>query len=284
MTATTMRDAAAVSAGVKRAALSTGVTLEYVEQGAGAPVVLLHGVTDSWRSFDPLLAALPPTVHAYAVTQRGHGGSDKPAAGYRYADFAADVVAFLDAVGVPKAVIVGHSMGAVVALRVACTAPERVAGLFLLGAVPTWAEHSELQSLWDAAIGTFADPIDRGFVHEFQASTVARPLDEAWLDVFVAESLKAPARVWRAAFAELLHGDFSAELSNITAPTVVLWGDRDGLARRAERDALTAALPGAQVVDDTGGGHAIHWETPARVAGDIVRFVAGLPAATSTQK
>jgi non-heme chloroperoxidase len=264
-----------------QARLATGVTLEYVEQGGGAlPVVLLHGVTDSWRSFEPMLAVLPDSLHACALTQRGHGGSDKPDGAYRYADFAADVAAFLDHLRAPRAVLAGHSMGAVVALRAATTYPERVAGLFLLGAAPSFAGHPELQSLWDAAVGTLTDPIDRAFVRDFQASTVARRLDEAWLDVFVAESLRAPARVWRAAFAELLRGDFSRELTRIAVPTRVLWGAQDGLARRQERDALAAALPAAEIVDDMGGGHAIHWETPARVAGDLARFVETLREGT----
>ena len=64
----------------KAIALSTGVTLPYVEQGDpdGVPVILLHGVTDSWRSFEPVLPHLPPSIHAFALTQRGHGDADRP--------------------------------------------------------------------------------------------------------------------------------------------------------------------------------------------------------------
>ncbi len=58
----------------KFVSLSTGVRMEYVEQGPadGVPVVFLHGVTDSWRSFVGVLRHLPPTVHALAISQRGH--------------------------------------------------------------------------------------------------------------------------------------------------------------------------------------------------------------------
>ena len=76
---------------VKSADVGKGVRLEYVEQGdpAGVPVVMLHGVTDSWRSFERVLPHLPPSVRAIAVTQRGHGDSSKPDTGYRTRDFAA---------------------------------------------------------------------------------------------------------------------------------------------------------------------------------------------------
>ena len=64
----------------KTIVLPTGVTLPYVEQGDpdGVPVILLHGVTDSWRSFEPVLPHLPPSIRAFALTQRGHGDADRP--------------------------------------------------------------------------------------------------------------------------------------------------------------------------------------------------------------
>ena len=79
--------------------------LPYVEQGdpAGVPVVLLHGGTDSWRSFEPVLPYLPGSIHAFALTLRGHGDASRPAAGYRPRDFAADVAAFLDSQGLESA-------------------------------------------------------------------------------------------------------------------------------------------------------------------------------------
>ena len=86
----------------KFVSLSTGVRIEYVEQGKadGVPVIFLHGVTDSWRSFERVLPLLPPTIHAFALSQRGHGDSGRPTSGYRFADMSADLLAFLDAKGV----------------------------------------------------------------------------------------------------------------------------------------------------------------------------------------
>ena len=68
---------------IKSVELSHRVTLPYVEQGdaSGVPMLLLHGVTDSWRSFECMLPYLPASIHAFALTQRGHGDADHPAAG-----------------------------------------------------------------------------------------------------------------------------------------------------------------------------------------------------------
>jgi pimeloyl-ACP methyl ester carboxylesterase len=121
---------------VRQVVLATGVGLPYISAGptAGAPpVVLLHAWGESWRSFDRLLPLLPDTIHAVAMDLRGHGDADKPAAGYSLTEVAADVAAFMDAVGIPSAVLLGSSSGGYVAQQVAITSPHRVAGLVLVG-------------------------------------------------------------------------------------------------------------------------------------------------------
>lgn len=113
--------------------LATGVRLSFAATGEATDraVVFLPGPTDSWRSYEQVLGHLAPSLWAVAVSPRGHGDSDKPATGYDVADFAADVVAFLDALGIGRAVLVGHSGSCLVAGRVAIDHPDRVAGLVL---------------------------------------------------------------------------------------------------------------------------------------------------------
>ena len=75
----------------------------------GAPaLVLLPGPTDSWRSYQPVLDRLPPSMHTVAVSLRGHGDSDKPKTGYWVADYTVDVVHPLDALRIESAVLAGH--------------------------------------------------------------------------------------------------------------------------------------------------------------------------------
>ena len=121
------------------------------------------------------------------------------------------------------------------------------------------------------------DPIDVAFVRAFQESTVAAPIPAAQMDMFVAESLKVPARVWKATFREFLDVDFSAEIARIAVPALVVSGGQDPLSRADERQAMLDAIRGAQAVDYPELGHAVHWERPAAIAGDITRFVAALP-------
>jgi pimeloyl-ACP methyl ester carboxylesterase len=233
---------------------------------------MLHGITDSWYSFSGVLPLLYDTYHVYALDQRGHGDSDRPERGYNMSDFAADVVAFMDAMGLQNATVVGHSMGSLVAQQLAIVAPDRVARLILIGAAanPRVPSLLELQQAVDA----LDDPIPPEFAYEFQASTTYQALSDAFLDRVVVESLKAPARVWQAALAGLLAADYTAQLSQIRVPALMLWGDRDTVFSRAEQDTLAAGLANAVLKVYPVTGHALHWERPEQFVWDLEDFIA----------
>ena len=271
---------------VKSVILPNHVRLQYVERGkaSGVPAIFLHGVTDSWRSFEPLLDRLPDTIHAFAITQRGHGASSKPSAGYRYEDMADDVRAFMNAQELQTAVIVGHSMGSMVAQRFAIDYPERVAGLVLMGAFRTIYSDARIQEFWDATLSALSDPVDPALAREFQVSTLARPIPPDFLETVVSESLRVPARVWRDTFRGFLDTpDFSAELSRVTAPTLIAWGELDAYPSRSDQDALHGAIAGSRLIIYPGAGHAFHWEDPDRFAADLVAFIYQRPSASMVE-
>jgi pimeloyl-ACP methyl ester carboxylesterase len=143
-----------------------------------------------------------------------------------------------------------------------------LAGSFFAG----WRGSPSAVELWDSVVSTLTDPIDPAFVREFQESTLARPVPPAFLDTVVRESLKVPARVWRAVFENFLKADFSAQLGEIKMPTLIVWGDRDAICPRSEQEALAAAIAGARLVVYSDTGHALHWEEPERFAADLVAF------------
>jgi non-heme chloroperoxidase len=264
---------------LKSATLSTGVRLPYVEQGdpAGVPVILLHGSSDSWRSWELLLPQLPDALHAYAVTQRGHGDADRPREGYRPEDQAADLAAFMEAVGLEEALIVGHSAGSYTARRFALDHPQRTLGLVLIGAFRAFHDNPGVLELWQA-VAQLTDPVDPTFVREFQASCAARPLPDGFLEQVVAESCKLPARVWKAHVQGLLEADVPTDTGTINAPTLILWGEEDAFCPRSDQDALLAAIPGSELVLYPGTGHCPHWEQVERVAAELTAFTTALPA------
>jgi non-heme chloroperoxidase len=259
---------------IKHIQLPPGISLEYAEQGSptGTPVIMLHGITDSWHSFERVLSYLPSSIHAFALSQRGHGDSDRPEGDYTIPRFSADVAEFMDAVGLSAAVLVGHSMGSLVAERFAIDHGERTTGLVLASATPSMVANSELTEL-AAALETVGDTIPYDFAREFQESTLAQPIPANFLETVIAECRKPPASVWRAANTGLLESDLSSELGAIRAPTVIVHGDQDTFMSRADHEAVRDAIPGSRLCIYEGAGHAMHWEEPSRFAADLVAFV-----------
>lgn len=258
----------------QRLALTTGITIEYVTQGAdtGVPVILLHGLSDSWRSFEPLLPHLPASIRAYALSLRGHGDSDRPSSAYTMGDMAGDVVAFMDAMRIDTATIVGHSMGARVAMRLAVDHPSRVRRLVLLGAFAPGLPNpalDELQAIVDG-LTVSALPV---FAREFQESTITRPVASGFVDTMVGESLKLAPATWQAVLGGFLADDVSAQLAAVRMPVLLVWGERDAFVPRRDQDALCAVFPDARLEVYAGTGHALHWEDPARVAADLGALV-----------
>ena len=260
---------------IKSVELPNGINIPYVEQGdpAGVPVILLHGVTDSWRSFEGVLPHLPDSIHAYALTQRGHGEATHPDEGYLFQDFASDLAAFMDALGIDGAVIVGHSMGSGVAQRFAMDYPERALGVVLIGSFTTMRSNAAVHEFWHSGVSKLTDPIDPSFAREFQQSTLAREVPQDFFETAVRESLKVEARVWRATFEGFLDVDNSSELGKIKAPTLIVWGDQDSFFPRSEQDALASGISDARLVVYSGAGHATHWEEPERFASQLADFV-----------
>ncbi len=253
-------------------ALPTGVRLHYAERGPrdGEAVLFLHGFTDSWFSFSEVLPLLPVGWRAIAPDQRGHGESDRPDT-YALHDFAADAVALLDALGIERATLVGHSMGSFIARAVALHAPSRAARLVLVGGGAR-AGGAAIGELGEIVQG-LGDPVPLDVIREFQAGTAHNPLPEVFLEGVIAESAKLPARVWREALAGLVAGAPALAAGRISCPTLVLWGDHDGVFTRHDQDELLGAIPGSRlrVYPDT--GHALHWEQPDGFVADLEAFV-----------
>lgn len=110
-----------------------GLEFHYREYGGqGRPVVLLHGVASSSRIWLLVGPRLGERDRVFALDQRGHGESAKPASGYDFPSVVADAAAFIETLGLDRPVVVGHSWGGNVAVELAATHPDAVAGLVLV--------------------------------------------------------------------------------------------------------------------------------------------------------
>jgi pimeloyl-ACP methyl ester carboxylesterase len=264
-----------MQAGEKWVALPNQVRLSYWEQGdpLGVALILLPGLADSWRTFKLLFLYLPPSIHTIAFDQRGNGNSSRPESGYQTADFVGDLVLFMDALHIEKAVILGASSGGFAARSFALEHPERTLGLVLLGTPASLRDNPAALEAWDSTISRLKDPVDPEFVRRFTQNQISQKVPPEFLEKMVQESLKVPARVWRETTAGLLAEQFSGELAQIQAPALIIWGEEDAILSRSSQEALAEVIPGARLIIHPGAGHALYWEIPQLISSDIAAFI-----------
>ena len=240
---------------------------------SGTPLLLLHPWGESLRCFDRLLPLLPATIRIVAMDQRGHGHADKQPKGYALTDFAEDIPALMDALDLDSAVLVGSSSGGYVAQQVSIMNPRRVTGLVLVGSPRSLQGRPPFAKELDQ----LADPIDRSWVAEsLQWFPRCHDVPDWYLEERIDDGVCIPAHVWRDAFTGLITAAPPTETATITAPTLIIWGDRDGILTWEDQQALSAAIPGSRLVVYDGTGHLVLWEQPERLASDLAAFVESL--------
>jgi pimeloyl-ACP methyl ester carboxylesterase len=244
-----------------------------------AAVLLLHAWVESSACFDRLWQMVPPTLRVFAMDQRGHGDADKPADGYALVNLADDVEAFMDAVGLQSAVLLGSSSGGYVAQQVAAQVPHRVDGLVLVGA----PRSLEGRPAFAEEVDRLTDPVDPSWVEE-SLTWFPRYHDvpDWYIKDRIRDGLRVPAHVWMAGFAGLMAAVPPSELG--TTPTLIIWGERDELLPLQDGYLFAAAIPGSRLIVYEDTGHLVLWEQPERVATDLADFIAGLSTSVQESK
>ncbi len=268
-------DQAGWTARKQRVALPNGVTLSYVELGdpTGSPVLLLHGFTDTSRVWT-LLAPQLLRHRLIIPDQRGHGASEAPACCYAPSDFAEDARQLLDALGIERTALVGHSLGSMVGQMFAAEHPERVTRLVLLGSTAL-APVRRGDWLW-AQIAGLREPIASNvdFLRQWSLAASPTPVDPALTGEADREAAATPPHVWRAIPRALLDLPIGRYAPEVRAPVLILSGGRDELFPAEHHRALVAAYPGAEAHVFPALGHNLVVERTNEVGPVLARFLA----------
>jgi pimeloyl-ACP methyl ester carboxylesterase len=269
---------------VRMLKLSTGVNVRVAESGppTGKPLVMIYGWGGSLYMFRHGLRLLPPLgIRAISVDLRGYGLSDKPRVrgAYTLDVYIADLDALLDALELPRAALMGQSMGGAVALRYALRRPERVTRLVLIN--PAALVPIVYPALLGAAPRGLARLVRERFIPRSLIALIMRRLayaDASRVTDRDIDEYWAPARLpgyVHAANAALHEFDWRpltpGEAASLAVPTLVMLGKRDRLIRKARTNA--ERLRGSRVYEME-GGHLINEEHPDefyRVVGEFVR-------------
>lgn len=254
--------------------ISDGISLKYVDEGepGGIPLILIHGIGDSWHSFTLLFPHLNG-FRIVAPTLRGHGDSDKPDLGYDSNIMADDMITIMDGLKIDKAVVLGASSGGLAARDLAIRYKDRVSALILLGSPLVLSGNIKLRQLYDNVISKFGSEADKDFVESLVSGLSGASIPPWFIKLMTDETMKMPARVWKEYTASLLAEGLPAEINGISVPCLIIWGAEDEITTLSEQKEHTRLIRGSHLVIHEGLGHMLYWEDPKAVAEEISKFI-----------
>ena len=232
--------------------------VSYEAVGEGEPIVLVHGLSGSTRWWSRNVSDIAERYRIYLVDLPGFGKMRRLRRRFVLAETTSWLSEWMDAVGLERAHLVGHSMGGYVCLRLAASKPATVRRLVLV-----------------APAGV---PTGRSMVgHLGPLLGAVRYAKPSFLPVLVRDALRmGPATLWRAA-RDLLAEDVREDLRRVEAPTLLVWGRRDPLVPAAVGDLLRDEIPDSRLVVLERAAHVPMFDRPEGFDAALLAFLAGKP-------
>jgi pimeloyl-ACP methyl ester carboxylesterase len=264
--------------------LPTGATVACTDTGQGQPILLLHGVCMSQKFFARNIGPLAAGHRVVAVDFRGHGGSPAIEGGHTIAQYARDVRAVIDLLGLHGSVAVGWSMGSLVIWEYLAqyASDPRLAGVAIVSQGPSdltqpgWPHgiadlaelHSYLEMMQDDFSGFFA-----GFVPMMFKNQLAAADQAAFLTAISAIGANAGSTI----LADQTLRDYRDRIAQFTVPHLLVWGRDEKVGQLAAADWLHHELPASELHVFEDSGHCPMWEEPGKFNALLTQWVAQLP-------
>lgn len=247
-----------------------GLRARHLVSGAGAPVLVLHGWGASIEAVYPIVSGLESVATVHALDLPGFGESEPPPEPWGVEDYQRFVAAYMDACGISRATLVGHSNGGRIAIRMGATEPQRVLKLVLVDAAGIRPKRTLrwYRRVAMAKVGKHA---------ALRLGAPGRRLRDALVSRAASADYAAAGEL-RPTLVKLVNADLRPCLPELRAPTLLIWGGADvdtpvWMGREMER-----LIPDAGLVVLDGAGHFSYLDQPARFAKIVSHFVA--PPAT----
>ena len=254
-----------------------GYNIHYEQAGSGPPVILIHGHSSSWRCWRETILALSPHFTVYAIDLLGFGDSDKPGYDYTIENFARLVKGFIEAAGITRASLVGHSMGGTTAICMAIRYPDLVGSVVLVG--------SPVSRLWPLPLRMMTLPLifdipysvlPRRFIKFGLKRAAVASADgsiEQFLEEWAEDSIKAAREMSRKSMRDLGRIDYTGSLGEIRAPALIVFGDRERLVPLIQAETLNRGIPNSKLVIIEGTGHGVMFEKPEEYNRVVLEFL-----------
>jgi len=252
------------------ATLVDGITLTYIDEGTGDPVVLLHGWGGQAASMTPLVVGLRDQYRVLAFDLLGSGGSGQPPVAWGVPEYAAFVHRAVSALGITRATYIGHSFGGRIAIWLASHVPDTVQALVLIDAAgikpPMTFKRRTRQLMYKIAKAVLQAPV-------FGARREA--LKERLVMHFGSPDYKVATGLMRASFTKIVNLDLSVCMQAIVAPTLLIWGEKDQATPIADGRKMERLITGSRLISVAGAGHFSYLDSPVFVKAVIAAFLQG---------
>jgi pimeloyl-ACP methyl ester carboxylesterase len=263
---------------------ANGINIYYETHGSGAPLVLISGLGYNLWQWHKMVPGLAERFQVITFDNRGVGKTDKPAGPYSAAMLAADTASLLTSLNIPKAHIMGHSMGGFIAQEMALSYPEMVDKLILASTNFGGPRHLPITPEAMAVLSDVtSDPVTR-FKNGLAVSTAPgwsannAAMIEEWLTWRIANPIDPAAYQAQMAIGLSLLTEeacFEPRLANIEAETLILFGEHDKVVPPGNADLLAAKIPNSTIHLLPNAGHFFPIETPEAANEAITEFLTG---------
>jgi pimeloyl-ACP methyl ester carboxylesterase len=267
--------------------LVRGQHIAYLDVGAGPPVILIHGFGGSMWQWEHQQHALSQHFRVLTLDLLGSGLSDKPDIEYGPDQMLAFCAGFMDALAIPRATLVGNSMGAGLAIGMALTHPARVDKLVLIAGLPPRVMEKltspTIRRAMETRVPVWLISLGNWLFGGFMTESILREIvhDPAVLTPAVIErsnrnrqrpGLIKPIMAVRDSL-PLWESGFATRIGAITQPTLVIWGENDRVFPIAIGEELHRAIQGSQFARIPNAGHIPQWERPDLVNQSLIEFI-----------
>ena len=241
------------------------------EAGEGRPLVFLHGAGGITED-NPFLAALAQRWHVFAPLLPGYGDSEGAEGLRDMLDVTLHSFDVLDALGLDRPILVGHSMGGMIAAEMAAVAPREVERLGLIAPVGVWLDEHPVPDLFSKLPHELPALLFHDAEFGERMMTAGADLDDPkFLEAFIIRNTRQLAMAGKLLFPIPDRG-LAERLYRIRAKTVLIWGESDRVIPPAYGDAFCRGIAGAELVRVASAGHMVIVEQPEAVVAALARL------------
>lgn len=243
------------------------------DEVAPTPIIFLHGVGSDKSVWRRQLEHFSPSRHAIAFDYPGYGESDPADSDADHDDFAAVILAAMDALEIERAHLCGLSLGGVVAIAMHHAAPHRCASLII---ADSFSAHPDGRGIFNRSVKASRAMTMRELAEERVEMLLAPSAPDALRDEVVATMAAISPDAYRVGARAVWLADQRDRLDGVQVPTLVIVGDQDRVTPPMLSRDVSNRIAGSRLVEIHGAGHLANIEQPAAFNAAVDQFLAGI--------